>query len=355
MIIIYVLLYNGMISRKAKIRFGIVGFGVAGRIHAEAIRNVYCAELVAICDISERKREMARRLYGVSVYADLVNMADDDEVDAVSICLPHHLHASATITFLQMQKSVLCEKPLATSVADAQLMIKAAQASNTMLGVVFQHRYEMINQFIREEINQGLLGKIISTSVSVKWQKNPVYYRGWQGNISESGGGVLINQAIHFIDLAQWFNGGGKEVYGMSITARDHLSVEDNAIALVVYKNGAVGAIDCSTCANPMMGSGLDIIGSNYSIRTRDGEIVSWGRKSSNEIESLNEKFRQHGKFKPKQNHYGYGHALQIQDFIQSIQEVKQPLVTGEDGLSALKIVLAIIESAKTQEKVTLC
>jgi predicted dehydrogenase len=312
-----------MISLDKRIKYGIVGLGTAGRIHAEALKNVSGTELLAICDISDNKRELARRLYGARIYTDFATMALDRELDAVSICLPHHLHASASIAFLKREISVLCEKPLATTIADSHEMIEAAQANNALLSVVFQHRYEMINQLIMQEIQQGLLGKIISTSISIKWQKASGYYNGWQGKIAEAGGGVLINQAIHYVDLAQWFNGGCEVVYGMAVTARPNISVEDNAIALVVYKNGAFGSFDCSTCVNPMMGSGLDIVGSNYSIRTRDGEIVIWGRKTSAEINNLNEQIRQHGKFRPGKNYYGYGHKLQIQDFVQCIRESK--------------------------------
>jgi predicted dehydrogenase len=140
----------------------------------------------------------------------------------------------------------------------------------------------------------------------------------------------------------------------MTMSARPNLGVEDNAAALVTFNNGAMGIFDCSTSANPMLGSKLELVGSRQSIRTQNGEVEAWGQKSTGEIRSINEKTAQHGHYIPGRNYYGYGHALQLQDFVNCVRENKLPQVTAQDGLATLKVVLAIMASARQRTAVVL-
>jgi len=335
-----------------KIKYGIIGFGNAGIVHAKVLNSIKNVDLVAICDINPRKTSLARNLYKVNLYKDFRTMIKKENLDGVSICLPHYLHSGVSIFCMKNKINVLCEKPIATRIVDADKMIKCSYKNKVLLGTIFQHRFEPINLMIKKEIESDKLGSLISTSISVKWKKTKDYYLNWQGNKHMAGGGVLINQAIHFIDLAQWFNGGIKSVIGNMKTEREYITVEDNAIAMVFYNNNSFGVFDCSTSSNPFFGSTIEIIGSLNSIKICDGHIVFWGGKTDNAIKKINFEINKLDRKFWGKKYFGYGHIFQIKDFIKSISLNKLPSVGGEDGKQALKIVLAIINSSKNNKKI---
>lgn len=337
-----------------KLKYAIIGFGNAGQVHAKVLSRVKNVNLVAVCDIDEERRELARKKYSVRTYGDFKDMAKKEKIGAVSICLPHYLHASVSVFMEVRGINVLCEKPLAISVTDAEKMIRVARKHGVILGSIFQHRFEPINVLIKKEVDRGKLGKIISTSVNVKWRKTREYYSNWQGDRKQAGAGVLINQAIHFIDLAQWFNGGVRSVIGKIKTNRNYIDVEDNAIALIFYKNGSFGVFDCSTSANPFLGSTIEIVGSVNSIKMHDGYVVAWGGKSKSEVDEINDSIREVDKETWGKNYFGYGHIFQIKNFVKSVIKGKRPAVIGEDGLDAVKLVLSIIDSSNKNQEIKL-
>lgn len=337
-----------------KIKYAIIGFGNAGQVHAKVVDQIKNVDFVAVCDINKDKNEVARQKYGVKTYCDFADMSEKETLDAVSVCLPHCLHAPASIFMERQGINVLCEKPLATSMIDAKKMIKNAREHKVILGSIFQHRFEPINVLIKKEIGEGRLGDIISTSVNVKWKKTKEYYSDWQGDKKQAGAGVLINQAIHFIDLAQWFNGGVKSVVGKIKTNREYIDVEDNAIVLVSYNNGGFGVFDCSTSANPFLGSTIEIVGSLNSVRMHDGYVMAWGGKTESEINKINDSIREVDKETWGKKYFGYGHIFQIKNFIKAIANNGEPAIKGEDGLDTLKLVLSIIASSKNNKEIKL-
>ena len=209
-------------------------------------------------------------------------------------------------------------------------------------------------QLVKNAIDTGDIGELISTSINVKWSKSEEYYQWWQGKMAYAGGGVLINQAIHAIDLAQWFNGGISTVHAYTKSQRPYLEVEDNAVVLVEYNNYTFGVFDCSTSVNPFFGTSLEIIGSKNSLRLFDGRIVFWGGKSDGEIEKQNKLFEEMDAETWGKKYFGHGHIYQINDFVSALNEDRSPLICGEDGRATLEIILSIIESAKTNKIITL-
>ncbi len=335
-----------------KIRYGVIGFGNAGKVHSKVLGNIKNVDFTSVCDISLKERSLAKDMYAVSVYGDFKEMVKKENLDGVSICLPHYLHSPVSIFCMKNKINILCEKPIATKVADAEKMIQCSHKNNILFGTIFQHRFEPINIMIKKEIENGRLGNLISTSVNVKWRKTKDYYLNWQGDKIKAGAGVLINQAIHFIDLAQWFNGGVKSVLGNIKTDRKYITVEDNAIANVFYNNNSFGVFDCSTSSNPFFGSTIEIIGSINSIKMHDGRIIFWGGKTDAEIVKINNKIKKMDKETWGKKYFGYGHIFQIKNFIESIKFNKAVSVSGEDGKETLKIILAIIKSSKTKKRV---
>jgi UDP-N-acetyl-2-amino-2-deoxyglucuronate dehydrogenase len=332
------------------VNYGIIGYGNAGVVHHRILSRIRNVSVVGIYDTEEARRKAAKDM-GIKAYADLPSLIE--KVDAVSICTPHNTHAPLAITALRSGVDVICEKPIATNRLDAYKMIQASEENRKLLGVISQHRYEVANMLLKSEIDKGKLGRLISTSISVKWRKEASYYSDWHGNMERCGGGVLITNAIHMIDVAAWLNGGIKAVYAMSKNVRA-MEVEDNVMALVEYPNDSFGVFDCSTSTNPFFGSALEVVGSDNSVRLFDGMIVFWGGKSQEEIRRLNEQIRKLNKRTWGKKYFGYGHVFQIEDFINCIKNRSTLAVDGIEGTKALEAVLAIMESAKTGSRIKL-
>lgn len=337
------------------LEYGIVGFGWAGKTHAKVINEKLSKKvrLTAVCDIDQsRLNEVSNQ--GVKTYLSLTKMLEQESLDGISICTPHFHHHQMCIKASRRKVPFLVEKPIATDYDSAVQIINESNKYGVNSSAVLQHRFELVNRLVKDAIDSEELGEMISTAVNVKWRKDDSYYDNWHGSLEECGGGVLITQAIHMIDIASWFNYGVESVIGEVRTQRPGIEVEDNAIALVKYRNKAFGVIDCSTSTSPMMGSNLEILGSNGSIKLKDGKILYWGTRSQDEIDEMNNNIGKIDSQTWGKNYFGYGHIFQIEDFINSIIEDRKPLIGLEEGLDTLKIVLSIYESSRRGYEVIL-
>ena len=331
-----------------KVRYGVVGYGDCGQVHCRILSSLPSASLEVICDLDERKLDLARKLYPKSrFYHEIDEIFANEEIEAISICTPHNTHFDLSKKAFSRKVHVLCEKPLAITIEDSEEMIRKARENGVYLGYISQHRFEFAPSLLKREIERGILGDIISTSISVKWKKERDYYEGsWKGNKSKAGGGVIINQGIHMIDVASWLNGGISSVYAMSRTSRDYIDVEDNAVVLVEYENGAFGVFDFSTSTNPFLGTGLEVVGSKNTVKLFEGRILKWGGKTPEEIQNLNDRIAKIDEKSWGKKYFGYGHIYQIKEFVESILNKREPIVNGEEGKKVLEIVVAIMNSS---------
>ncbi|MBO3768334.1 MAG: Gfo/Idh/MocA family oxidoreductase [Thermoproteota archaeon] len=342
---------------KKKVNVGIIGCGIIAPSHVSGYLKSGMANVVALCDKkTEKAKALAERfnLSGVKIYSDYEQLLQDPEIDAVSICTPHYLHAEMTTKAAEYKKHVLCEKPMAISLKQADEMIRACKKNGVKLEIVFQYRFTPDTRKIKEEFENGKFGIPIYGEAVVKWYRedSSYYYadetaRSWRGKWSTEGGGALINQSIHTIDLLQWIMGPVDYLYAIYDTRTHNIEVEDLAVATLKFKNGALGTILGSVALRPQE-NWLGIYGSKKSVIVgSDLKIVKqWEEEGKSKV--IDEVKEKEETLTPSVGHDGV-----IEDFLRSIVEDKTPYVTGEEGRKALEIVLAIYKAHKTGSKVS--
>jgi predicted dehydrogenase len=335
----------------SKLKFALIGCGRISYKHVEAlINNKDEAELVALCDLVEEKAVERKKQYessvkdsNVKVYTDYREMLEKENIDVVAIATESGYHAKHAIDCLNAGKHVLVEKPMALSSADADKMIKLAKKKNLKLGVCHQNRFNPPIQKLRRAIEEGRFGKIVNGTARILWNRNDDYYKQapWRGTKALDGG-TLMNQCIHNIDLLQWMMGSEVErVYAERGTFLRNIEMEDFGAILIRFKNGSIGIVEGSACVYPKnLEETLSIFGEKGTVVIGGlavNEIKTWifederdydKEDYSTEIDSV----------------YGKGHTPLYKDFIDAINNDREPLISGEEGKKALEIVLKAYE-----------
>lgn len=329
------------------IGFGLVGPGMIGKVHAEAIESIPGAQLLAVCGRDENKTaEFAKRL-NAAAYTDYDAFLAHPSLSIITICTPNGAHAELGIKAARAGKHVIVEKPIETTLARADELIKACDESKVRLGVIFQSRLLPAVARIKKAVDEGKLGRLFLGDAYVKWYRSPQYYAegSWHGTLALDGGGALINQAIHTVDLLQWIMGPAETVFAFKGALRyPHIEGEDTLTANVRFRNGALGVIEAATSIAPGFKRRLEISGEfgtiildgdDISVWEIDGETADIGGGeqitdgSSNPAAISNE-----------------GHRRQIADFIEAVENGKEPVVSGREGRKALQLIEAIYRAA---------
>lgn len=332
--------------------FAIVGCGHIAKKHAEAIQNIEGANLVAVCDKVPEAMHYYVENYGAKPYQDLKEMLSDPTIDVVNICTPSGLHAPIAVEAAKAKKHVIVEKPIALTSEDADLIIQACRENNVKLAVVHPNRFRPVVQELKKLMEEDRFGKLSHVNATVRWNRNQAYYdqAPWRGTKALDGG-VLMNQAIHNIDLLIWLMGDVKEVYSMVATRLRNIEAEDVSVGVVRFKNGALGVVEAATTIYPKnLEESLSIFGET-------GTAIIGGTNATQfnhlVIESLDDEETNAIIEKVKANPLGKpGHQCIIEDMIEAIKKDREPIVNGEDGKRALQFVLAFYESAETGQKV---
>jgi UDP-N-acetyl-2-amino-2-deoxyglucuronate dehydrogenase len=324
--------------------FGLVGCGHIGRKHVEAIQKLPDARLIAVSDKNEQVLADYTGKYFCRGYEDYNEMFKDLAIDIVAICTPSGLHARMAIDALKAGKHVLVEKPMALSLREADAMIWAARKAKRKLGVVYPTRFNAAVRELRNAVEASSFGQFTHGSAAVRWNRNDEYYRQspWRGTLSLDGG-CLMNQAIHCIDLLQWMLGPVESVFGHTATKLRSIEAEDIGIALLKFKNGALGVVEAATTIYPSnLEEKLCLFGSTGSVVIGGkgfSNIATWRFPGEND-ESCAQNQTQHS---PE------GHLAVVEDFIEAVATGREPMANGAEGRKALEIVLAIYHSAKTK------
>jgi predicted dehydrogenase len=325
------------------------------------------AEFVAVCDHSLDRAEAFARDFQVRPYTDLPTMFRDSGVEALLIATPHPLHAEATITAAEAGVHVLVEKPLAASLADCDRMLAATRRAGTKLGVISQRRlYEPV-QRMKRAIDAGKIGRPVLGVFSMFSWRDEAYYASdpWRGKWSTEGGGVLVNQSPHQLDILQWLMGPIDEISGYwSNLNHPYIEVEDTAVATVRFRSGGLATITTSLSQKPGIYTKVHIHGSSgasVGVETDRGATFVAGMSEIAEPplndlwtipgeEHLLSEFqatdRAHFRTIKPTEHY---HALQIQDFLQAVRDDRPPLVPGDEGRIVVEMFTAIYESQRTR------
>ena len=349
-----------------KLRAAIIGCGKMAQVHAQALMNIEEAELVAVQSRSLEKATAFAAPYRAHPYTNIAEMIRHEKVDIVVICTPHPAHKAAAVTAFENGAHVLVEKPLAISLADCDVMIDAADAAGKQLGMISQRRFFPACMRIKQAIDAGKLGTPMLGFVVMYGWRDETYYKSdpWRGKWAEEGGGVLVNQAPHQLDLLQWFMGSEfDELYGVwSNINHPYIEVDDTAVAVVRFKNGAIANIMVSNAQKPGIYGKVHIHGSNGAtagVQTDGGSMFLPGRSTITEP-PLNELWTIPGEeaLLPQWqqedtalfnavNPVEYFIRLQQRDFILSVIEKRQPLVSGRDGRRTVELFNAIYRSSQ--------
>ena len=341
-----------------KVRFGVVGAKGIGRTHMEGIASCGNAELVAVADINEAEGKAAASKYGAEWYLDYEKMLGRKDLDAVSICTPHFLHCPMTLKALEHGKHVLVEKPMAITVGEADRMVDKARGVGLKLGVVFQYRTFTVYKEIKRLIDGGEIGRIYRVNMEACVFRTQAYYGSdaWRGKWKTEGGGALINQTVHNIDLLQWLVGMPARLSGQIDTLYHSVEVEDIASAAIKFGNGAHGTLQVSI-VDAVEDTRLEVCGEKGRIEA-DG-TAKWMTMSKSLRECIADKKVwidkpevQWKDIKPATEEKG-GHTAVIREFCQALIEDKEPPVSGEDGRNSIEIINAIILSSFEGRAVT--
>lgn len=350
-----------------KLRFAIIGCGVIGPVHAAAITSLPDAELVAVADsIPERAQSLASDLR-VKAYSDIDEMLRRERLDVVNICTPSGQHGEFAARAMRSGRHVIVEKPMEISRTGINEMLQVQRAMGVKLAVISQHRFDPASQQIHQLVEEGAFGRLTLGNALIPWWRSQAYYDSgaWRGTWALDGGGVLMNQSIHSIDLLQWLMGRVASVYAYTDTIAHHMQTEDAASAVLRFANGALGVIAATTGAYPGVTTRIEIYGDQGSAVIEDDSLgylylkrdeqKAAGDYGTNAPSQAAEKARDGGGTAQNPAAVSWrGHALQIADMIRAIKEDGIPLVDGEAARHPVEIILAIYESASTHKEITL-
>jgi len=334
--------------------FAIVGCGFIAKKHAVVINNLKEARLVAVCDRIPELMESYVKDYGVTTYAKLEEMLQDDSIDVVNICTPSGTHAVIAELAAKHGKHIIIEKPIALTLEDSDRIINAAKENNVKLSVVHPNRFRPVVIKMMEILDQKLLGNISHALCIVNWNRGQEYYdqSPWRGT-KEHDGGVLMNQAIHNIDLLLTFMGKPIEVFSMVATRLRNIEADDVSTGIVRFESGALATIQASTTVYPKnFEESITIFGEKGTVKIGGSNALYLEHII---IEGIDEETTEKWKNSIIADPWGItGHEQIIKDTIYAIKENRQPIVTGVDGRNALSLVLSFYESASNKKIVRL-
>ena len=334
------------------VNFAILGCGKIGTRHADKINSTDYVRLTAVCDIiPERAKSLAEK-HVCKYYTNLQDLLRDDNVDFINICTPSGLHARHSIECLEGGKNVLCEKPMALSVKDAETMVDVANKKNRLLYIVKQNRYNPPVKLVKQLIDEGKLGQPILCSINMFWNRNDQYYLSdpWRGKI-DLDGGTIYTQASHFIDLMLMLLGKPKSVYSLMGTKNHDIEIEDTGIVSAEFENGAYGNLNFTTCATKKNFEGsITLIYSKGTIKI-GGEYINTIEYfqvegvDSYELEQSNNTANDYGTYRGSMSN----HDQIFSDILTHYNNEKYngKLVFGNEAIETIKFIEGAKRSAK--------
>lgn len=335
------------------VNFALVGCGHIAAKHAQAIARIKTARLLAVCDTHPGRTAPFREQYGAREYGDYQQLLHDPSIDVVSICTPSGLHAQMAVDAARAGKHVVVEKPIALSLADADRIIKECRQAKVKLAVVHPNRFIPAVQALKKALDEGRFGTLTHGNATVRWSRNQAYFDrdAWRGT-KDMDGGVLMNQAIHNIDLLQWMLGAVTEVFAYTTTRLRKIETEDLGVAALKFHSGALGVIEAASTLYPanleetlaVFGeTGTAVISGVTASRLNTWHVAGY---TEDEAASLKQAVNS-AAAKP-------GHQVILEDMAESVITGKEPLVNGAEGRKALGIILAIYQSAATGTPINL-
>jgi UDP-N-acetyl-2-amino-2-deoxyglucuronate dehydrogenase len=342
--------------------FGIIGCGMISRFHSRAIEDVRGANLVAcydsFCDAADRFAGET----GCKSYHDLDEMLANPQVQIVTIGTPSGAHREPALAAAKAGKHVIVEKPLEITLKRCDAIIRACKENQVKLSTIFPSRFHESSIEMKRAIDGKRFGRLTLGDAYVKWFRSQAYYDSgkWRGTWELDGGGALMNQAVHSVDLLTWLMGPVAEVTAHVATiAHERIAVEDNLVATLRFENGALGVIEASTAVYPGYLKRIEIHGSEGTAVMEEEDIKVWDfAKQQKRDDAILQRMAEHrstggGASDPAAIGH-HGHARQFQDVVDAIKKNRQPAVDGLEGRRSIEIILAIYKAAETGKAVKL-
>lgn len=328
------------------LRVGIVGCGNIFTMHATSSHHLKNSQIVGVCDIKKDRADKAAAKYECKAYYDYKEMINKDLIDVVHVCVPHYLHPIISRYAIEQGVNVLCEKPMSIKYEDAVANVKLAEEKDVKYGIIFQCRYNDAAKIVKEKLNDGTLGKIISARVVLTWCKPDEYYSlsDWKGTWEKEGGGVVIDQAIHSIDLANWFIDDEIESVQAQLSNRGHniMEVDDSAEGFIRYKGGATLGFWAMNnygvdepieirlcCENGKVVMDYD----EATITLNDGTVLTARAEIDPDVE-----------YEGGKDYWGFQHIREIADFYDAVENDREPTISGREALKIQKLICEIYE-----------
>lgn len=332
------------------VRFAILGCGMIAQFHVAALREIEGATLVAVYDHNPELAKKISEAEACKRYDDLDLLLADPVIDVVCICTPSGTHGKLALQALNAGKNILIEKPMALNLQECEQISELAERLGLQVGVVSQTRFDAEIQRVRAAVANGRLGRLVSADLYMKFFRDQAYYDSgtWRGTVAMDGGGALMNQGIHGVDLMQYIIGPLKSIYAVGGTLVRDIEVEDTLNAVVEYQNGAVGVIQAATSTYPGFPRRIEING-EYGYIVLEGEhITAWEVEGELYQPLLAEELRG-GHADPRSIDPG-GHVRQIENYINALLGEEELLSSDKDGRQTLKVILGAYESLRSKK-----
>jgi predicted dehydrogenase len=339
------------------LRVGIIGCGTIFPMHARSLKKIKGVKLAAVCDIRKGRASALAKAFRCNYYTDYRKMLAGAGLDAVHICTPHYLHLPMILEAARRGINTLTEKPMGLNPAEAAKEIKAAKKARITFGVISQNRFNPGSQLVKKRIESGKLGRPKAAKLVLTYHKPDSYYKksDWKGRLDKEGGGVVIDQAIHYLDIVRWLIPSPVDYVEAHVAKRMHsfINVEDSAEGIVKFKNGFYLCFYLINCYSFDEDPFIEIDCEKARVRiVKDSAYIGYHNGKKEQAEPRDDEYIDYGD--GVRDYWGYCHYNQIRDFYESIHGGRKPAVTGEDALETQKLVWAIYESSRRGKRVRL-
>lgn len=345
---------------NGKFGFGIVGAGMISHFHAKAIAEIVNASLIGVYSVVNS--DGFAKQHNCTAYETLEEMLSNPEIDIICICTPSGVHMEPAVMSIEAGKHCLIEKPLEVTLERCDKILEAAHKANVKVASIFPSRFYEVNKQLKKSIDEKRFGDLVLGDAYVKWYRTEEYYKSgqWRGTWKYDGGGALMNQGIHSIDLLQWYMGPVESVQSVAANAwHKNIEVEDTIVSTVKFKNGALGTIECSTAVFPGALKRIEIMGNKGTAVLEEDHFIKWQfEKEMAEDENIRNGMQagaiSHGGTSNPADISFVGHQKQIEDLMHAIETDSTPLIDGYEGRKSVEIICAIYESARLGKMIKL-
>jgi predicted dehydrogenase len=336
-----------------RLGFGFIGAGAIAHFHAKAVAASRGGALIGVASRSLGSARAFAAEHGIGFATDDVKeLLKQPGLDAVCITTPSALHLEPALAAIRARKHLMIEKPIDSTVEGTDHILDEAARAGVRVGSIFQARFGDAARQLKSAIDAGRFGRMVLASCYVKWNRTTGYYTGWKGRLAEDGGGVIMNQAIHGVDLLQWFAGMPVEVFAWATQRVHRIESEDTCVAALKFADGAFGTIEGTTATWPGWSRRIEICGEHGSAVMEDDDITRWDFRvelpEDPKIRALRESTTMGSGAAAPMNIKFEGHLRQIQDFIDGIRENRPFVIEGAEARKAVALVRAIYDSAAT-------